>query len=81
VTAPVGLGGILFERGQDREAIALWQNALSKNPGLVLTATNLALAQWRSGDPDGARSNLRKVIDLSPGLPAGARSAAAPSAR
>ena len=68
VTASVGLGGILFERGDDREAIPLWQDALSKNSGLVMVGTNLAMAQWRSGDRAAAESTLRKVIDLSPGF-------------
>jgi Tetratricopeptide repeat/Cytochrome c554 and c-prime len=68
VTASAGLGGILFERGEDREAIRLWQDALAKNSGLVLVATNLAMAQWRSGDTAAAQATLRKVIDLSPGF-------------
>ena len=66
VTASVGLGGILFEHGQDREAIQLWQDALAKNSGLVLVGTNLALAQWRSGNLPAAEATLRKLIDLSP---------------
>ena len=68
VTASVGLGGILFERGDYREAIRLWQDALSKNSGLVLVGTSLAMAQWRAGDLPSAESTLRKVIDLSPGF-------------
>jgi hypothetical protein len=68
VTASAGLGGILFERGDDREAIRLWQDALSKNSGLVMVATNLAMAQWRSGELGPAEATLRKVIDLSPGF-------------
>jgi Tetratricopeptide repeat/Cytochrome c554 and c-prime len=68
VTASAGLGGILFERGEDREAIPLWQDALAKNSGLVLVATNLAMAQWRSGDMAAAQATLKKVIDLSPGF-------------
>jgi hypothetical protein len=68
VTASAGLGGILFERGDDREAIRLWQDALGKNSGLVMVGTNLAMAQWRSGDVVSAQATLRKVIDLSPGF-------------
>ena len=49
VTASVGLGGILFEHGEYPAAIRLWQDALSKNSGLVLVSTNLAMAQWRTG--------------------------------
>jgi len=66
VTASAGLGAILFERGEYTEAIRLWQDALSKNAGLVLVATDLAMAQWRTGDRDAAESTLRRTIDLSP---------------
>ena len=68
VTASVGLGGILFERGEYPEAVRLWQDALSKNSGLVLVSTNLAMAQWRTGDRGAAESTLRRLIDLSPGF-------------
>jgi hypothetical protein len=68
VTASAGLGAILFERGDDREAIRLWQDALAGNSGLVMVGTNLAMAQWRSGDRAAAESTLRRVIDLSPGF-------------
>jgi tetratricopeptide (TPR) repeat protein len=66
VTACVGLGGILFERGEYREAVRLWQDALSKNAGLVLVGTNLAMAQWRIGDVQPAEATIRRVVDLSP---------------
>ncbi len=68
VTASVGLGGILMERGQSAEAIALWQDALSKNGGLELVRINLAMAQWRSGDLPAAESSLLKAISLNPGF-------------
>jgi len=68
VTAPVGLGGILFERGEYGEAIRLWEDALAKNSGLVLAATNLAMAQWRTGDKRASEATLRKVLALSPGF-------------
>ncbi|HEV2445914.1 MAG TPA: tetratricopeptide repeat protein [Candidatus Sulfopaludibacter sp.] len=68
VTASVGLGGILFQRGEFREAIRLWQDALSKNSGLVLVATNLAMAQWRAGDLLPAVDTIRGVVSLSPGF-------------
>ena len=62
----VGLGAIVFERGDDAEAIRLWQDAAARNPGLVLARTNLAMAQWRSGDREGARRTLDRVLELSP---------------
>ncbi len=66
VTAPVGLGGILMERGQYAEAIRLWQDALAKNSGLELVRGNLALAQLKMGDVTGARATLQKAIALNP---------------
>ena len=66
VTASVGLGGILFERGDYAQAIRLWQDALARNGGLVLVATNLAMAQWRNGNPQAAADTLDRVIALSP---------------
>lgn len=68
VTASVGLGGILFQRGEYKEAIQLWQDALSKNSGLVLVGTNMAMAQWRIGDLRPAEETIRSVVDLSPGF-------------
>ena len=64
--ALVGLGAIVFERGEYGETVQLWSDAASRNPGLVLARTNLAMAQWRSGDREGARATLRAVIELSP---------------
>jgi hypothetical protein len=66
VTASVGLGSILFERGDSAEAIRLWQDALARNGGLVLVATDLAMAQWRIGERAAAEATLRRVIELSP---------------
>jgi Flp pilus assembly protein TadD len=68
VTASVGLGGILMQRGQYTEAIHLWQDALSKNGGLELVRINMAMAQWRSGDLRSAESSLVKAIELNPGF-------------
>jgi hypothetical protein len=33
-----------------------------------MVATNLGMAQWRTGDLAAAESTLQKVIDLSPGF-------------
>jgi len=70
VTASVGLGGILMERGEFSEAIRLWQDALAKNAGLELVRINMAVAQWRSGDPQGAERTLNRAIELNPGFAA-----------
>lgn len=68
VTASVGLGAILMERGQYADAIQLWQDALAKNGGLELVRMNMAMAQWRSGDLQAAERTLTKSVDLSPGF-------------
>jgi tetratricopeptide (TPR) repeat protein len=70
VTAPVGLGGIMMQRGQYREAIRLWQDALSRNAGLELVRINMAIAQWRSGDLPAAESTLVRAVELNPGFAA-----------
>jgi hypothetical protein len=66
ISALVGLGAILFERGDFPEAIRLWGDAATRSPGLVLTRTNLAMAYWRSGDRAAARATLDRVLTLSP---------------
>jgi hypothetical protein len=68
VTASVGLGGIMMERGELVEAMQLWQDALAKNSGLELVRTNMAMAQWKSGDLDGARRSLEKAVEMNPGF-------------
>jgi len=68
VTASVGLGGILMERGQFAEAIGMWQDALAKNGGLELVRINMALAQWRNGDLRAAEASLQRAVDINPGF-------------
>jgi len=68
VTASVGLGGIRMQRGEYREAIRLWEDALSKNSGLTLVRMNLAMALWKINDLSSAESNLEKAVELSPGF-------------
>jgi predicted CXXCH cytochrome family protein len=49
VTASVGLGGIMMERGAYAEVIELWEDALTKNAGLELVRTNLAMVIGKLG--------------------------------
>jgi hypothetical protein len=70
LAAAVGLGGIRMERGQLADAIRLWENTLSRDAGLVLVRTNLAMAYWQSGDTRAAERHLVKAIELAPGLAA-----------
>jgi predicted Zn-dependent protease len=55
---------IFFEREQYNEAIRLWEDALSKNSGLVLVGTNLAMAQWRVGNRQAASPGFQPAVDL-----------------
>ena len=66
LTALVGLGGVLMERGQYAPAVRLWTMALVKNSGLELVRLNLALAQSKLGDRAAAEANLRKALELNP---------------
>ena len=68
VTASVGLGAILMERGEFGEAARLWEDALSRNGGLELVRINLAMAEWRSGDLRSAEASLMKAVSLNPGF-------------
>ena len=66
VTASVGLGGILMDRGEYADAIRLWNDALSKNSGLEGVRLNLAVALWKSGRRDAAEATLKRAISLNP---------------
>jgi predicted CXXCH cytochrome family protein len=66
VTASVGLGGILMERGQYAEAVRLWNEALSRNAGLQLVRLNLSVALWKLGQREAAQSSLQKALALNP---------------
>ncbi len=68
VTASTGLGGIMMEQSNFGEAIPLWEDALSKNSGLLMVRTNLAMAYWKSGDKQAAERHLLKAIEISPGF-------------
>ena len=57
-----------MQQGQTAEAIRLWQDALTRNPGLDLTRTNLAMAQWTAGEHAAALVTLQRGLELSPGF-------------
>jgi hypothetical protein len=65
-TASVGLGGIMMESGEYREAIRLWTDALSKNAGLELVRLNLSLAFLKIGDRTSAELHLKKALEVNP---------------
>ena len=55
-----------MERGEYREAIRLWTDALSKNAGLELVRLNLSVAFLKIGDRISAELHLRKALELNP---------------
>lgn len=71
VTASVGLGGIMMERGNYAEAVRLWNDALLRNAGLQLVRLNLSVALWKLGRRDDAEASLRKALALNPAFTPG----------
>ncbi len=69
IEAAVNLGAILAARGSTAEAIRLWEDALSRNPGFETASLNLAGAHLRNNRLDAAESVLLKAMVYSPDLP------------
>ncbi|MGH7487587.1 MAG: tetratricopeptide repeat protein, partial [bacterium] len=69
VTAAVNLGSLWMQRGRASEAMRLWEDALSRNPGLTTARINLAVAQYRSGQTAAAEASLQKALDYDPDQP------------
>ena len=42
----------------------MWEEALSKNSGLVMVRTNLAMAYWKADGKRAAERHLLKVIEF-----------------
>jgi len=64
----VNLGSILASRGHLEEAERLWQDALSRNPGLEAAAIKLASAQLLRGDQAAATAIIRRKRRFVPDL-------------
>src|SRR5580698_5290489 len=56
-------GACLAQAGQYNQAIPLFQRALSAEPTVDSIRFNLALAQWKANDPEGALLTLQPTID------------------
>jgi len=65
LTASVGLGGIHMERREYADAIRLWEDALSRDAGLILVRRNLAAAYLQIGDRRSAERHLLRAAALS----------------
>jgi len=66
VIAAVNAGGIYAARGELERAIALWQDALSRNPALSEAAFNLALAFQSQGNVKKAGEALERLLRFDP---------------
>ena len=66
VAVAVNLGTYYIKRGRAREAIRLWTDALSRNAGLTSVRMNLAVAQFRTGDPAAAEASVIKLLEYDP---------------
>jgi hypothetical protein len=60
------LGAYQMQRGNVREAIRFWTQALAISPALVLVRTNLARALLRTGHADEAQATLRQALEFQP---------------
>ena len=69
-SAPVALGAYAMERGDYKEAVRFWRDAIRKSPALLLVRANLAVALLRTGRPEEARAVLKKALEFIPGFKA-----------
>jgi tetratricopeptide (TPR) repeat protein len=66
VIAAVNAGRIYAARGEMERAIALWQDALARNPALSEAAFNLALALQSQGNRKKAGETLEQLLRFDP---------------
>ena len=66
IAVAVNLGTFYIQRGRAREAMRLWQDALSRNPGLTTVWINLAVAQYRTGNAGAAEATVLKALEYDP---------------
>jgi tetratricopeptide (TPR) repeat protein len=66
VSIAITLGTYYAQRGRAPEAIRLWKDALSRNPGLTDARVNLAVAQFQSGDRRSAETTLLTALQYDP---------------
>ncbi len=62
----VNLGACRAAEGKIEESIALWKSALKLSPAMEAGRLNLAVAQFRGGDGEAAKSTLREGLKFNP---------------
>lgn len=65
----LNMGHLFLERGRFPDAIKEFSQAVSLNPGYLRGILGLGITYKRSGKPDLAERELRKVLRLGPGTP------------
>jgi tetratricopeptide (TPR) repeat protein len=60
---------LLYDEGQPGESIKYFELALERDPEFVDAHMQIAMAELRTGDNDGAKAHLEKVIELDPDSP------------
>jgi tetratricopeptide (TPR) repeat protein len=55
-------------KGRIAEAIALWQDVFARYPALAGAGINLAVAQSGTGDREGARRTIDRLLQFHPGI-------------
>ena len=66
VIAAVNAGSILAARGNLKRAVALWQDALKRNPGLREAGLNLAATLRAQGEAGKAEEIIRQLLRFDP---------------
>jgi tetratricopeptide (TPR) repeat protein len=65
-TAHYNLGNYRLGRGETREAVASFEEALKLEPQAVLAMVNASIAYARAGEIDKAEKSLRKALKVAP---------------
>ena len=60
------VGVLLYDEGQPAESVRYFDLALERDPEFIDAHMQVAVAKLRTGDNDGARVHLEKVIELAP---------------
>lgn len=64
--ALINLGAYQAQAGRLDLAMQFWLRALQRNLALTHVSMNLAVAQFRSGDPEAAEATLRRALQYDP---------------
>jgi superkiller protein 3 len=63
------LGDVLYQHGDIRQAVAVWQQALARDPHRIILYQKLGMAAKEQGDPNGAIAHWRQALEVDPNSP------------